>query len=157
MVTVVVGGVEPVEVELLSMRPGLQHKVLFSHDDVLAHLHPLRRREVLVLDGGAAMPRVLDHFRHVRGEEASVLAVGQGTLPYLGEGHPLHELGGAEQPERAEHGHPPRTLDVEEDEVAEPGDGGGERPEGGVERGVATPARAENSLGRRVFYLLIRC
>lgn len=39
----------------------------------------------------------------------------------------------------------------------QPGDSGGGRPEGGVESGVATPARAENSLGRRVFYLLIRC
>ena len=39
----------------------------------------------------------------------------------------------------------------------QPGDSGGGLPEGGVERGVAIPARAENSLGRRVFYLLIRC
>jgi hypothetical protein len=84
------------------------------------------------MDDRSSRLLLFQDLRHVRADEAGVLAMGVGALPELGEGDPLQHPGGAEDPEDGEHRFPPGAFDVEEDEGSQPDDAAGALDGAGV-------------------------
>ena len=126
-------------IELVAVCGRFLHQVVFSHHNVPALLQQELIRPVAVssgvLDVAVSIARdvmmgglllllcrvaVAQDMGHVVGDEPSILAAGEGALLELVEGEPLHEGGGAEDPEDAIHNPPTGAVDVDEDETPEP-------------------------------------